>query len=220
MRILFKWPTRQRPLHFLKALARHYTLLSGSVEYQFLITADLDDETMNTIDMRAHLAKIPNLKFHFGDSFGKVVAINADMELADPFDIVVLCSDDMIPVAPKYDEIIATDMLENFPDLSGCLWYPDGRRRDLCTFSILGREYYKKYGYIYHPSYCSLWCDNEFHDVANRDGKLKFIDRNVIHHAWMDYTGNDALHARNSTSEIFERDKKTYERRKSLGFPR
>jgi hypothetical protein len=47
---------------------------------------------------------------------------------------------------------------------------------------ILGKRYYDRFGYIYHPSYKSLWCDNEFTEVAAGLGKHTYFGACLFRH--------------------------------------
>ncbi len=225
MKLVIKYPTRARPELFKQTLGRYRAALSGEHPVTIVITADLDDETMTSPDMRNFLVEEfnrpgnPLVMHRYGTSKSKVEAINANMDLAGDFDIVLLASDDMIPVVPNIDKIIIGDMSRHHPDTDGCLFYPDGLRRDaLCTLSILGRKYYDRFGYIYHPSYRSLVCDDEFSWVARAAGKLTYIPQTIIRHFWTAATGTDPLHRRNQIP--FAEDQANFQRRREAGFPK
>jgi hypothetical protein len=111
------------------------------------------------------------------------------------------------------------------------------KRQDFNTLCILGKKYYDRFGYIYHPSYKSFWCDNEFTDVANELGKQTFIDKVIIRHVHPDWIQRDAATAKmyenihktggNGVDETFiknlpfeQADARTYRQRKEAGFPR
>jgi hypothetical protein len=147
-----------------------------------------------------------------------VQAINANMNDRN-FDVVLLASDDMVPAIEGYDDIICTKMQEHFPNLDGCLHFNDGRvGRELNTLTIMGKKMYDHFGYIYHPDYVSLWCDNEFHDVTVAMGKSVYIDQVIIRHAWIDVTGHDSLHRHNES--YHGKDKRVYEKRRNAGYPK
>jgi glycosyltransferase involved in cell wall biosynthesis len=221
LKILIKFPTRGRPEKFFKVLDLYYEKAKNKDRIAFLISCDDDDETMNTPQIRGCLdeyKKKVRLVYYFGQSKTKVQAINADVDKVDGWHILLLASDDMIPVVDGYDEIIDHDMNANFPDLDGVLWYNDGARTDINTLSILGRKYYNRFNYIYHPEYVSLWCDNEFTDVSKFLEKYTKSERVIIEHAHPVYqkTNYDALYAKNES--FFQSDKKIYEKRKLKNF--
>jgi hypothetical protein len=218
MRILVKFPTRQRPRIFFATLAKYTGMQSHKHDVRFVVTMDNDDKSMNDSKIRTQLDRIPNLKYYYGNSKSKVQAINANIDT--DFDILLLASDDMEPVEVGYDDIIVQEMTKHFPDLSGCLNFNDGRRSDkLNTITVMGVNLYKRFGYIYHPSYESLYCDNEYTDVTERMGKSAYIDHIIIRHRWIDITGGekDALYRRNDLPVM--RDKTNYAKRKAAGFP-
>lgn len=218
MKLLIKFPTRARPDKFKETLELYYALLSNKHQYEFQISMDLNDDTMNNDNMKAYLNSKQNLKYAFGTSTTKVQAINADMENKS-FDILLLASDDMIPVVHGYDDIIARNMAKHFPNLNGCLHFNDGRvGRKLNTLVIMGRKLYDDLGYIYHPDYKSLWCDNEFQNVTESLNAATYIDQVIIKHKWIEHTGADKLHKHNES--FFNTDKSTFERRRALNFPK
>ena len=75
--------------------------------------------------------------------------------------IVLLASDDMIPMEKGFDNIIIDKMKNYYPDTDGVLWFNDGYQGDkLNTLCILGKKYYDRFGYIYNPEYISVLSDN------------------------------------------------------------
>lgn len=237
MKILYKYPTRQRPLKFLRCISSYYELMRGD-SYEFIITIDDDDEMMHSPEIISHMRNMKNLTIKSGSNKSKIEAINADVPNTD-WDILVLVSDDMIPEVEGFDQIIRSDMMKEYPDTDGVLWYFDGWRKDLNTLCILGRKYYDRFGYIYHPDYKSFWCDMEFTEVANALGKQTYIDTTIIRHLHPDIViqdptaerkfrdllpeyasqgsgGHDALWQRNSLPG--DPDRVTYEKRKTHNF--
>jgi hypothetical protein len=154
------------------------------------VSADSDDTTMTrniiTDEIKLILKRSAYCNVFFGNSKTKIEAVNADMEKVDyPWDIVVLVSDDMIPQVKGYDDVIRNYMISRFPDTDGILWFNDGTQGNkLNTLSIMGRKIYDSFGYIYHPSYKSLFCDNEFTDLCNGSlaSKCLYVDYSIIRH--------------------------------------
>lgn len=158
-RILFKYPARGREEKFLSTLKKYHENLINKDDFQFLISIDEDDDILNTDAIKAAVDAFPNTKLVAGTSQGKIHAVNRDMDQADPWDIVVLVSDDMIPKMKGFDMLIRKDMKNHFPDLDGVLWYNDGHKgAELNTLCILGKTYYDRFGHIYWPGYKSLYC--------------------------------------------------------------
>ena len=150
MKILFKYATRGRPEWFQRTLDGYYANLSGLHDYEFRISIDRDDWSMNTPAMIMYLQSKPNLTYHIGDSKTKIEAINADMENAE-FDILVVVSDDMTVMVKNFDDIIVRDMMNNFPDIDGALHYNDGlhgKREPLSPYQSWARNFTTSLGNI------------------------------------------------------------------------
>lgn len=216
--LLIKFPTRGRPEKFFKTLDIYYNLLSRKNNVKFLVTCDNDDTTMNTPDVKKKLKQYNNLDVKYGNSKTKIEAINADIH-DEKFDILLLASDDMIPVVQNYDNIIVTEMCNNFPDFDGVLWFNDGVQGNrLNTLCILGRAYYNRFNYIYNPEYKSLWCDTEFTQVGAILGKQKYFNNIIIQHVHYSVTGvgNDETYIQNEKYE--SEDRCTFLKRQSQNF--
>lgn len=219
MKILFKYPTRGRPEWFKQTLEKYYNLMSVEFPFQFIITMDLNDPTMNNPQMKQYLDSKKNLKYYYGNHSSKIAAVNDNLKGVD-FDILVLVSDDMEPVVKNYDQIIVETMLHYFPDTDGALHFNDGLygKDKTITLSILGRKMYERFGYIYHPSYKSEWCDNEFTDEVYALGKVFYSPAVIIKHNWGGGRAKDETYIRNNALKVG--DRANYEKRKKLNFPK
>lgn len=217
-KLLIKFPTRNRVNKFFATLDKYYELLSNKREVEFLITCDVDDITMNNSVVRERLKLYKNLEVEYSNNKNKVEAINSGIKNRN-FEILLLASDDMIPIIKDFDSKIITDMCNNFPDFDGVLWYNDGVQRNrLNTLCILGKKYYNRFGYIYNPEYKSLWCDMEFTQVGNILDKQKYFDEIIIKHAHHTTLNEemDELYLKNETYETVDKD--TFLRRQKTYF--
>ena len=223
VRICFKYATRSRPNQFKTTLDLYMLYLSNKHDYHFVVSMDTDDTTMNNDDIRSYLntkRKQYQLEYYYGTSKNKIDAINRDM-LAPSFDILVLISDDMIPQVQDYDDIIVHEFQETFPTYDGMLNFNDGLRNDwpaLCTLTVYGHVYYERFGYIYHPSYESVYCDQEQTLVGTMLKKIKNIDRVIIKHDWTNIVFQDDLRKKTETNEQYARDRAVFEKRKAAHF--
>jgi hypothetical protein len=127
-------------------------------------------------------------------------------------------SDDMMFTVKDFNHVIERAFMLN-DDTDMCLHLPDGNQNDvIITLAILGRKYYGRFNYIYHPDYKSLWCDNEMTDVAKMLGKYMYIPVHVYRHmhpAW-GLSANDAQYIH--TESFFREDENVYRKRKSCNF--
>jgi hypothetical protein len=209
MKLLIKFPTRNRKNKFFKVLKQYQNLCEYIENTFFLITLDNDDESMKSSEVNEIFSTFNNITVVYGDSNSKVQAINRDIESINDWDIVLLASDDMTPKIKGYDNIIRNKMKEHYPDTDGILWFNDGHQGNkLNTLSILGRKYFDRFGYIYHPEYKSVWCDNEFMTVGNLLGKQTYFNEVIIEHEHPDwgYGNRDVIHQINSNNESHDRN--------------
>lgn len=217
--IVVKFPSRGRPEKLLSTLKLYLEKADDATRMRFIITLDSDDPTVTPTLIDSLLAMGSNIRVDVGFSGGKIAAINRDLRTLPRFDILLLASDDMIPVVQGYDTVIRTTMHTRHPNTDGVLWFNDGfQGRKLNTLCIMGRKYFQRFGYIYHPDYKSLWCDNEFTDVANILRRQTYIDRIIIRH---EHPGNgigtpDESYIQNYTNN--DADLSVYIRRKKMRF--
>jgi hypothetical protein len=224
MKILVKFPTRSRPEKFLSTLQGYIDNTVGVATVDYLITCDSDDPTMNADVIKRIQDMTDRATINHGSSTSKIHAINRGMaQYKEHWDIVVLASDDMICVQHGWDQIIADTMAYHFPDTDGGLWFWDGdhqtRRNGLCTMNIMGRKYYERFGYLYHPSYISLWCDNEYTEVGKRLNKLPFFDQVLFKHVHFSNTpGLAPDELMRKTQSYFKQDMVNYHNRHAKAF--
>ena len=184
-----------------------------------MVTLDSDDSTVSIELIDSLLDIHPNIRVTVGISGTKVKAINRDMETAPNFDILLLASDDMIPIAYGYDNIIRHAMHKHYPTTDGVLWFNDGHQRDgLNTLAIMGKKYYNRFGYIYNPLYRTAWCDNEFTEVANLLTRQTYFEQVIIEHQHPIHglAPKDETYIKNDIGG--DEDTELYRRRKSANF--
>ena len=224
MRILLKCPTRSRPKQVIHILKRYIDLANRKDLLGICVSCDEDDGTMNNGSVRSELMNVLEpvawKAMFFGNNKTKIEAVNADMRnIPWDWDIVVLISDDMSPQVQGYDEVIRSYMLSRFSDTDGIVWVNDGTQgRNLNTLSILGRRMYERFGYLYHPSYKSLFCDTEFTDYCTPENSV-YIPYCLIRH---EHPGTgfpergDALYAKNQS--YWTQDMYNYISRKTYAY--
>jgi hypothetical protein len=212
MKLLVKIPTKWRGLGWLDIW------LERSKLCDFLISVDSDEYT------EAQVPKMHRVFFELGESQNKIHAINRDIEkYIHDYDVLAVFGDDFEPTENFDLEILnhfekAKDLI--FYDTNFCLWFNDGYTQDrLCTYPIMGKEYFNSFGYVYNPEYRSVYADNEQGEVAKLLHKVLYINQVVCKHRH--YVNDrlvqkDELYAKNEKLEAG--DKETYERRKANNF--
>lgn len=214
MEILIKYPTRERPQKSLETLQKYIDLASDMSKIKIIVSIDEDDKTLNESMFKIHSC----IQVCVGKSDSKISAINRDIPDPSTFDILLLASDDMIPIVYGYDQIIRDKMNKHFPDKDGVLFFNDGYMKNrLNTLVICGSAYYKRFGYIYYPQYKSFFCDNEFTYVANKLQRQIYFDEVIIKHEHpinTELCANDELYEKNS--KYYSTDKILFNTRKII----
>lgn len=226
-KILFKFATRSRADKFFEGLDNILEKVTDKKNFCILVSADADDIVMNnkeTIEkLKGYLVRFPeNLIIKFGSSQNKIDAINRDVnEIKDrfKFDILINFSDDMRFIVDGFDNIIREKFNSVFPDTNGNVFFNDGFVRDaISTMSIIGRMYYDRFNYIYHPSYKSLWCDNEYTEVAKKENKIQYYDEVLYKHFHPSNVGGFIDEQLRHTESFSKEDFANYEKRKLNNF--
>jgi hypothetical protein len=218
-KILVKFPTRGRWDKFVQVFDKYTKYASDNENIHYYITADLDDKDFNHRVGAMITNKAPNITITRGTSTGKIHACNRDMINSGDWDIVVLASDDMIPQKMGWDKRLREDMEKYYPDTDGVLWYNDGYvGQKLNTMCIMGRKYFDRFAYIYHPDYISLFCDNEFMDVSMILNKVKYSEDVLFKHEHPANNGKGMDNLYMMNEKYYQIDKITYEKRKQHNF--
>jgi hypothetical protein len=220
LKILFKYPSRGRPERFFKSLDSIVDNISDVDYYHVACTLDEDDATMNNSEVIERINSYKTTSIQWGKSISKIDAINRSMP-DYPFDILICMSDDMVFNIFGFDTMIRVDMATHFPALDGLIHYPDQDAKEfLATMYIAGKRFYERFGYIYHPSYKSLWCDNEIMLVAQMLKKYKYMGYQINLHLNPAYESN-----RMERDEMFNRqqgdwphDESNFNTRKARNF--
>ena len=204
-KILFKFPTRSRPDKFFLSLDNIINNIADKVNYKILVSADANDTTMYNKEVLTRLKYYMenyNVVPVFGTSKSKIDAVNRDVEKIEDFDIIIVMSDDM-----------------EF-QVYGNLHFNDGFVGSrVSTMSIMGRLFYDLHGkYIYHPSYFSLFCDDEYTLIANKLNKMHYFPEIIFKHKHPANGFGVPDKLLDETEAYYEIDKKNFLERQSKNF--
>jgi hypothetical protein len=215
MKILFKYTTRSRRSNFLRGIESIVSNLANTKDYHILISVENEFHD-------ASMYPLPQLNCNHTYCINpnapttKVDAINRDLnECGYEWDILINMSDDMTFTKFGFDNII----IDSFDSSDQCIHFPDGITNEaLISMSILGRDYYNRDKYIYHPDYKSLYCDEEVMAVAKQRGCYKYVDKHIFKHLHPAH-GNAPNDAQYRYTESFHPiDGATFKIRKSFNF--
>lgn len=221
--LLVRMPTRARPVQALRVLAAYRQMATTPVAIEVVI--DEDDDTMNNSMVLQQLYDL-DCVITVGRHKNKIDAVNAGQ--VDDWAILVLASDDMVPVQEGYDLKIIRAMEKHFPLFDGAICFNDGYNKDhvrdngpvLCTLPVMGRHLVDAFGGVYHDGYGSLYCDDEQTQILTAMRRLVFVDDVIIehrHHA-ASKAAHDALYKFND-NKFSEKDKALFDSRSELRRP-
>ena len=180
--ILIKYASKLRPTEFIRAMNNIRTMTK--TEFKVIVSCDAIDRTMNNEPMINRVkSDYPFASMYFGPSQGKVAAINRDMDKAGEWNILVNFSDDMVFRVRGWDVVLRKRISSTWTDSDWFAHFNDGYiGKVLPTMSIMGYDYYQRFGYIYHPSYKSFSCDAEAMCVAIQLGKYRYFPDVLFKH--------------------------------------
>lgn len=211
--ILFNFASRTRP-HKFNALV-DYIYANCQQPFTILAKIDDDDPTRDQYDLsRVWVAP--------GFSTSKIHAINRSIPDSG-WDILVDISDDFVFTRGDFDMLIRHhcgpgDVL-HFPEKFAEGEVVKGVNESIIIMAIMGIDYYKKFGYIFHPDYKSLFCDNELTHVSQREGAYKRIEEVVFYHAHPAAGYGKADRQTMITEAFYKQDQRTFNKRKERLFP-
>lgn len=226
MKILYKVTSRSRPDN-LKRTLLNIQSMAVNPDYLICLTMDENDYTVNNPEFKEWINQNFFIEMHsfYGKSRNKINAINRDLEHFTHWDILVNVSDDQVFTVKGFDKIIEdvfmfkgdTDLFLHFRDVNHPL--PGNA---LSTLSTIGRDYFNRDGYIYHPSYQSVWCDNEATEVAKQRGCHKFISEPIFDHLHPAYgkAPADQLSRKTESPSLHKIDHSNFIKRQKQGFPK
>ena len=221
MMIAYIFPSRSRPAKFFKTLD-NIKIFSESDNYFVWAKLDEDDETMNNPEVIEKIkAEHPEVTVKWGISESKVHAVNRSLEDLPECDILIIQSDDIVWDMVGYDNEIRNAFEKHFPGLDGTVHFPEeNAARRTIIVSMVGINLYRKLGYLYHPDFVSVYCDNHFTEMTMAMKKYVYIDKTIFshHHPIWQKTDWDELYRLNEGAELYKKDRDTFTRLKANNF--
>ena len=218
MRICYVFPSRERPSKFARGI-ENIQDMSASDDYLILAKLDLNDPTRK--EYETCLKEFPEVIVKWGKSNNKIHACNRGLEELPECDILVLFSDDMKFLVFGYDDQIRESFAKHFPELDGVVHYPDSHALDrTMTLTMMGVNLYKQLGYLYHPSFESVYADNHITELSRKMGKYVFINKKIFDHfhpIW-NMTAWDKQYRRTESQDVYKRDRDTFDKHKANNF--
>jgi hypothetical protein len=222
MIFLIKFASKGRPAKFIDGLNNIRSTISKDAQYHILCTLDVNEQWANEYNKLINKTDLTNVSFaNTEKSLGKIHAINYGVnEYTGKWDCLINFSDDMAFVVNGWDKIISDRIKLSWKDsLDFFAHFNDGFVGDkLPTMSIMGREYYERFFYIYPNCYKSFSCDAEAMYVAMMLNRHKYFPDCLFKHFHpgnmrmatdQTYREND-VHSKQDTEVYFNRLNKNF----------
>jgi len=218
--------TRGRPAKARAAYDAWMSRASGAHNLEYILSVDVDDKQMVTPkgnELKLIDESWPTTVNVIGGESrpGPVDAYNRAL-YASTGDIIVQVHDDIIP--PKdWDAAV----VEAFGDTSrpALLHVDDGTgdkvnpdKPDLLTILVGTRAWFEGAGFFYHPSYPSVYCDDDITAMAQRLDAIIDAMHIRFNHAW-EGAASDNTYRRAYQKANWAAGEKAFAARKSAGFP-
>lgn len=216
--ILFKLASRERPDRFLDTLENLYANIANAENFTIYCVLDEDDPTAAAYQAVLNGGEWLNLVIDWGHSKSKVHAINRRIRI-NWDGLLVNWSDDQRASLYGFDQLIRDIFYECFPKNDGLLHLPDQDAKEaIPVLYIADRKYFDRDGWIYHPKYKSVWCDNHSMMLAKLRNRYAFGDERLFVHLNPAYghLPRDPMFDRQQAQ--WDEDKATYDYFESINF--
>jgi hypothetical protein len=179
MKISLLHPSKGRPFQAMKTTLSWIEKASGTHQLEYIISLD-DNDTF--IDQYLGMFEDTNVNVIITPSRSCVGAVN-EAAKASTGDILIVVSDDF-ECPFDWDKIVVDHMDMSTP----CALHVDDGITNfsrIMTIPIINRKLYEVLGYVYHPSFVSMWADNHLYEVVSIKGKIIIVDRLFQHNHYM-----------------------------------
>ncbi|MCO5947147.1 hypothetical protein [Mucilaginibacter flavidus] len=165
---------------------------SADNEVEYILSLDDDDESRIS-----YLELFPQqVMFSSNANRSAIDAINNAAKIATS-DLLIVISDDFYPF-DHWDSLLLAEVGGKADFL---MKTQDGIQPELITLPIMDRAYYNRFGYIYHPDYLHMFCDNELTAVGHILGRVITSTLLFEHkHYSVGKADRDALYIRNDNT--------------------
>jgi glycosyltransferase involved in cell wall biosynthesis len=134
--------------------------------------------------------------------------------------IIVAVADDFAPPT-NWDEGLLAAGPAGWEAGDHVVHTEDGYVHDIFVLSILTRQRYEKFGYVFYPKYQSIFCDTEFTEVAKRDAVVIEAKHLLFEHMHPDCNkrARDAVDFVHSSSDRWNTGEMLFKFRQARNFP-
>ena len=161
MKISIIHPSRGRPVKAVEAYQEW--LMKAEGDFEYILSIDQSDPTQSQYYQQCQKHNVHG-SILLNPNRCIVEAVNVAAKHSTG-DLIVVMSDDF-GCPEHWDKLL----IERVKQDQQVLHVFDTIQRDIVTLPIMTRSYYNRFGYVYHPQYFSMFCDNDLTECAKRTG--------------------------------------------------
>jgi hypothetical protein len=212
MRFSLVHPSRQRAERAEQALLEWRRNGSGRHELEHILSVDSDDPELARYE---GLAARHASRLIVGPNRSVVDAANRGAAAATG-DLLVVVSDDF--GCPQDWDAALAQVAGERRDLA--IHVGDGQAAPQMTLPVVGRELYRRLGYVYHPSYFSMFADDDITGVASALGLLVDARQLVFPHRHFSFglSEFDATYRRQNANDKWWLGWRVFAKRRATAF--
>lgn len=203
-------PSRNRPEQAYNTFRNWTEKAENWNNFDYTLSLDYSDPTLAKYNDWIDRYPLPSQIIN--DNNSAIEAINKAAKISTG-EIIIVISDDFDCTHYWDTQLLAK--LEGKSDF--IVKTIDGLQKTLITLPIMDRVYYNRFGYIYHPDYLHMHCDEEMTIVGHMLGKVINLDLCFPHNHYT--TGKmqmDAINAKNNAT--WAHGQSTLDRRAKTNF--
>ena len=182
-------------------------------QHEYILSLDTTDSDQNKY---YGIFKDIGVKTIINPNRSIVDAVNRAAEVAKG-DIMIVISDDF--GCPENWNKLIEDHFKGV-DRPMLLHVNDTIQQRVCTLPIINRQYYEKFGYIYHPHYVSMFADDDLTECAKQIGAYKADFNLTFEHRHFVNGKNkrDRTYDRENSKQAWDVGKRVFQARKQRKF--
>jgi hypothetical protein len=204
-------PTLRFPEGWRKACQEWFDLADNPEDCEYILCTEQTVELQRSSVPWKHFKKVSN---HGRNTAVSAWNTSAEVSIGK---FIITVADDFSP-CPHWD----TELLKVIPNLDE-QWVVEvatGGDDSILTHQMLTRAYYQRYGRLFYPEYWGMFADNDFTDVARRDGVVINARQLMFqHHHPLYGTGQwDKTYNWQNRTASYEHGRQIYDWRKAHNF--
>lgn len=162
MRIKIIHPTRNREDESFSTYVKWLSKAENTDTIDYILSVDIDDP----INYESFFGQADIFRNNNKTAIQAINVAASYVYLKSDEDYILVIVSDDTDCPEHWDTILRTYLFSYCVNYDFVAKVDDGLQATLITMPIMGKTYYERYGYVYHPDYKHMFCDQELTAVA------------------------------------------------------